>query len=256
MVNPSTISEINQVIEAYFKENSSPTIVPVKELMPAFIGAGIFAKDIRNGLPIRQILRELDEANHLQLIPALYAERNGQSTYWYFIADNTTVPTTPYKRDEKSIAGKEDSLSRAQSDATYVIDLCDRVLSRKANRKKRFDFLLGDVHKDGVSRTKLPVDAFYEHLQLVVGYKEMPASDPGAPFYKSRMKTVSGVTREEQRRLYDKRRAELLPKHQIDLVVISWSDFLIDAQNRIIRNEERDIKVVQNALKKIIQKNS
>lgn len=253
MADLTKLNTINQVIETYFEKNTSLTIVPAKKLMPDFISAGIFAKDHKNGLPIRKILRELDSTNELQLIPFVYAERNEQNTYWYFIPSNAEIPTTPYKQEEKKPGSKENLTSRLNSDETYVIDLCDEALGLVANRQKRFNFLLGDLHKDGISQTKLPVDAFYESLQLVIEYREIQNIESVEDIDNPNKETSSGVSRNEQRKIYDKRREEVLPENDISLVIISGSDFSCDTQNKIIRNKEADIKIVQNALKETIK---
>lgn len=51
-------------------------------------------------------------------------------------------------------------MGRKNSDEYYVIDLCDEVLGKQAIRQCTFDFLRGDTGR------KLPVDAFYEELNL------------------------------------------------------------------------------------------
>lgn len=84
-VKVKKIPQINQVIASYFKNNPSVTEVQAKELMSHFIAAGIFNKNHRDGLPIRKILRELDESNKLHLIPYVFPERNAKNTYWYFV---------------------------------------------------------------------------------------------------------------------------------------------------------------------------
>ncbi|WP_461633724.1 hypothetical protein [Labilibaculum euxinus] len=254
MKNLSKIEKINKVVEEYFNSNASLTIVPVKDLMPAFIKAGIFAKDVKKGLPIRLILRELDAEDQLALIPFVHAERHGEHTYWYFVPANAPAPDAPYKQEKKKLENDPIAI-RLNSDETYVIALCDKVLSLTSDRQKRFDFLLGDLHKNGKKQTMLPVDAYYEELQLVVEYKEIQNFRPVAGFDKNndedeeeeeRTKTVS---REEQRRIYDERRAKVLPENDISLVVISYSDFEYDDKNKIIRNEENDLKIVQKTLK-------
>ena len=58
--------------------------------------------------------------------------------------------------------------SRKNSDEHYVLDLCDEILGLKASRQQTFDFLRGD----GKPGKKLPVDAYYPNLKLVVEYKE------------------------------------------------------------------------------------
>lgn len=249
MKDLSKVDKINKVIEEYFNTNASLTIVPVKKLMSDFIKAGIFAKDIKRGLPIRLILRELDASNQLSLIPLVYAERHGEHTYWYFIAPNATIPDTAYKQEKKKL--ENDAIAfRLNSDETYVISLCDEVLSLKADRQKRFDFLLGDLHKDGKTQTMLPVDAYYKELQLVIEYKEIQNYRPVAVFDENEdEESKKSSSREEQRRIYDERRATVLPENDISMVVISYSDFECDDKYKIIRNKESDLKIVQKALK-------
>lgn len=78
------VSKINKVIENFFTENSSVTLIPAKDLMLYFIKAGVFLKDYRNGLPIRNFLRELNERSALHLIPSVHPERKKVNTYWFF----------------------------------------------------------------------------------------------------------------------------------------------------------------------------
>lgn len=62
-----------------------------------------------------------------------------------------------------------------------------------------------------------------------------------------RRPTVSGVSRGEQRKIYDQRRATILPHHGINLVIISYTDF--GSTKRLIRNHDRDVEIVRNILK-------
>ena len=251
MIDALKINNINNAIEAFFNKDSTIKIVPAKDLMPEFIKAGIFTKDNKNGKPIRDILRELDRTAQLELIPYLHAERKDDNTFWYFIPMNEPAPSTPYKQ-EQSIKKETASQARLLSDESYVIDLCDTVLMQKAERQKRFEFLLGDFHKDGKSRTKLPVDAFYQKYSLVVEFKEAQHADSTEIFEKPDVKTVSGVNRGEQRLIYDKRKASLLPENGIKLVEISFDMFKYDSQNNIIRNPQLDLMKVKEILKDII----
>lgn len=116
----------------------------------------------------------------------------------------------------------EQSRKRASSDEHYLIDICDRLLQRKELRQRRSDFLLGDPGKDG-RKTKLPVDAYYPDLSLVVEVMERQHSDAVAFF--DRPSTVSGVPRVQQRRLYDQRRREIQPRHDLQLVYLGMSKF-------------------------------
>ena len=80
------IEKINCVLADYFSKHKGEK-VRAKDMMERFIEAGIFQSDIREGLPIRKLLRELDEKNMLHLIPYLYADRKAKNTNWYF-SDN------------------------------------------------------------------------------------------------------------------------------------------------------------------------
>ena len=84
-MNIQNIGKINQVVDEYFSNNQNVDKVLAKDLMPLFIEAGIFTQDQRNGLPIRQVLRELDSENKLDLLPCAYHERNKVNTNWYFV---------------------------------------------------------------------------------------------------------------------------------------------------------------------------
>lgn len=85
MDEKTKIARINKVVTGYFKNNPSVNKIPAMNLMPEFIKAGIFNKDYeRKGLPIRNLLRELDRNNELDKIPSLLPERKPINTYWYF----------------------------------------------------------------------------------------------------------------------------------------------------------------------------
>jgi hypothetical protein len=133
------------------------------------------------------------------------------------------------------------------SDEAYVIDLCDYALRRSASRQHTFGFLLGDPDKNGLCR-KLPVDAYYEELELVIEYGERQHTEAVAFFDKPHRITVSGVHRGEQRRIYDERRKQLIPENGLQLIQISYIDFHYNSQKRIIRNERQDLAVVRKLL--------
>ena len=136
-------------------------------------------------------------------------------------------------------------------DEHYIIDLCDNVLNVKASRSHTFDFLRGDPNKKGVSK-KLPVDAFYKSLNLVIEFNERQHTEKVPFFDKPNKMTVSGVSRGEQRKIYDQRRKEVLPKHGIDLIVLSYFDFNFDSRKKIIRNRTDDIEILKEKLKKYV----
>lgn len=130
--------------------------------------------------------------------------------------------------------------SRSASDEYYVIGLCNEALGRKASQQHKFPFLFGDTGR------RLPVDAYYPDLNLVVEYYESQHTEE-VEFFNRRM-TVSGVGRGEQRKIYDERRRTELPKHGINVVIISYSDF--GASKKLLRNHDSDLAVVKAILKK------
>lgn len=142
------------------------------------------------------------------------------------------------------------SSRRDNSDEHYVIDLCDYVLDEKASRQHCFDFLRGDESARFPLGRKLPVDAYYSSLNLVVEYYERQHSESVKLFNKK--KTVSGVTRDEQRKIYDERRRKVLPEYGIDLVVLSYTDFNYDSKKRLIKDKNTDIEIVRQKLSKYI----
>lgn len=131
-------------------------------------------------------------------------------------------------------------MMRAHSDETYVVGLCNRVLRRKALRGHRFDFLLGDRGH------RLPVDAYYPDLKLVVEYRERQHTELVLLF--DNKLTISGMSRRLQRVRYDQRRRDVLPKHGLRLVELDYSLFLHDGRRRL-RRTRQDINVVRNVLK-------
>ena len=126
-----------------------------------------------------------------------------------------------------------------------MIDRCDEVLGRMALRQHSFDFLRGDAGP-GRQGKRLPVDAYYPELQLVIEYCERQHTE-AIPFMDRRM-TVSGVDRGTQRAIYDQRRREVLPQHGIELVELSCNDFAHDKNKRLCRHWLEDLSVVRQAL--------
>lgn len=75
---------IDQVVRDYFLDNSTVSIVLAKDLMPLFVTKGIFLKDHRAGLPIRNLLRELDAENKLDMLKHCKVIRKNVNRNWYF----------------------------------------------------------------------------------------------------------------------------------------------------------------------------
>lgn len=142
---------------------------------------------------------------------------------------------------------KEKSSGRADSDESYVIGLCDEVLGERARRQHRFDWLLGDPGA-AATRAALPVDAYYPDHRLVVEYRERQHDEPVAHFDKPDVLTVSGVHRGEQRRIYDRRRDELIPSHGLRLVVIRSGDLASNKRGRLTRDRTGDLAALRAML--------
>jgi hypothetical protein len=135
--------------------------------------------------------------------------------------------------------------SRSESDEHYVLNLCDEVLGIPASRQHRFEWLRGDFSEKKQSYSYLPVDGYWESLALVVEYAERQHSEPVKKF--DARDTVSGVTRGIQRRIYDERRIDFLPKNGLRLIVIAASVFKL-RRHKIVRQPERDVEVVRGIL--------
>ncbi|WP_290798186.1 hypothetical protein [Flavihumibacter sp. UBA7668] len=250
---------INQVLERYFQQHPKSGRIMAKDLMPTFIREGVFSKDDQNGLPIRNVLRELDKKKQLHKIPYVIADRKAVNTNWFFapvnrskqptesLPENVDLKTTssPNNRTKKSRTNP-----RNHSDEHYIIDLCDEVAGVKALRQHNFSFLLGDPGIRG-NRAALPVDAWYESLNLVVEYHERQHSEAVRVFDKR--STVSGVSRGEQRKIYDQRRISVLDENKIALVILSVNEFDHDSSKRLRRNREKDLATVRCKLTPFIK---
>jgi len=78
------IGRIDQIIRDFFEANPSIIEIPAKELMPLFIQKGIFYKNQRDGLPIRNLLRDLDKEDKLSLLKYTKVIRHSVNRNWYF----------------------------------------------------------------------------------------------------------------------------------------------------------------------------
>jgi hypothetical protein len=249
--------KVRKAVQRYFEANASVSELPCKDLMPWLIKEEIFEKDHRNGQPIRDLLRKLDEANLLNLMPQIRVERKQKNRNWFFQRSSKKVkkvmaqgkpnsPDIPKDVRSGSIQMKGD---REKSDEAYVLDLCDKALKVQGLRQYRFDWLLGDEGKSG-KKASLPVDIYYPDLKLVIEYRERQHTE-SVPIMDRRM-TLSGISRGEQRRRYDERRRKEIPKHGLRLIEISFNDFDHDASKKIIRDLGQNSISIQEKLKDIL----
>ena len=161
-----------------------------------------------------------------------------------YLTNNRQQQNTKQKPKIKAAYSKKNK----DSDESYVIDLCDSIIGIPASRQHKFDFLKGDKNLRGNS-VRLPVDAYYEKLKLVVEYREKQHTEEVRFFDKPNKLTVSGVNRAEQRRIYDQRRRDILPQNGVELVEISYADFNYNKQKKIIRNYKNDLNVIKSILR-------
>lgn len=245
------IKIINQVIDKYFNDNPQEVWIAAKEIMPELIKAGVFKMDHRNGLPLRKVLRTLDKNKELNKIPFVHAERHDKNTFWYLVRKGGEYKPTESSPDitRKQYAKNK----RESSDEYYIINLCDEILKLNASRQHTFNFLLGDLHKNGTTRTRLPLDAYYSSLNLVVEFLEKQHTEDVAYFDKPDRVTVSGVSRGEQRKIYDERRRKVLKDKDIDLIEIDYSQFEVNTKKELLRNKENDIVVLKLLLTNYIK---
>ena len=237
-MNDEMIIKINEVITQFFKKNATVDWIPAKEIMPELIKAGIFNKDEKKGLPIRKVFRKLDKDNQLDKIPTAHAERRSENVYWYVVRKGKAYTPneiiSPLTKKEKGILNIENS------DEFYLVNLCDELLNEKASRKHTFDTLVGRLHKRGKGRTKLPLDAYYEDLKLVIEFFEKNDSE-------------ETDDRAAQRKFYDQRKKDALKKKEISIVDINYALFECDEHGRLIRDKEKDCRVLRNVLKEFVK---
>ncbi len=169
-----------------------------------------------------------------------------------FNRDGTTVSLAgqaAIKSEKPKLVSKVDikTVKPNLKDEHYVLDLCDEILKHSSSRQHKFDFLRGDPNKKGQT-ARLPVDAYYEGLKLVIEYRERQHTESVKFFDKPNRITVSGVHRGEQRKIYDDRRRRLIPENGLTLIEISYNDFNHDGQKRIIRNKKQDTEIIKKLL--------
>lgn len=136
---------------------------------------------------------------------------------------------------------------RAHSDEFYVLDLCDEALGESGLRQHRFPWLLGDPSPKTGRTVALPVDGYWPTQNLVVEFYERQHSEAVPFFDKPARLTVSGVSRGEQRALYDERRRRLIPQLGIRLVILTLDDFQV-RRGKILRDHDRDLEAVAKLL--------
>lgn len=78
------VIRMGYVIQKYLENKEDLKDAKAKDLMPLLIEKGFFNQDHREGLPLRNLLRDLDEKNMLYLLPQVSVERKSNNRYWFF----------------------------------------------------------------------------------------------------------------------------------------------------------------------------
>lgn len=252
MKDISKVNLVNEVLARYFKENPHVRRVQAKEMMDLFVKEGIFKTNQADGIPIRRLLRALDRGKCLHLIPFLETERKNAYTYWYFVNKEVDqfIHVEPYIPGYK--LRKMKAKEKKYRDEDYVVDLCNEILGEKALRAHRFDFLRGDT-RNSEQGVRLPIDAYYPEYQLAIEYHEWQHLESIEYVGNRGRMTVSGVKRDEQRRIYDQRKKDVLAAHNIRLITISYNQFAFDQTKRLCRIPEQDKPILQKILADVIK---
>jgi hypothetical protein len=119
-----------------------------------------------------------------------------------------------------------------------------------ACRQYQFDFLIGLPSLKTNRRAKLPVDAFYPELNLVVEYRERQHTEP-VTFWDTKL-TACGLQRGEQRMQYDELRRVVLKDRGYHLVEVDFFDLAHDARKRLIRDISKDKVAIRAKLAKFL----
>jgi len=106
--------------------------------------------------------------------------------------------------------------------AAYVIDLLAEILGAEPERERRFPWAEGDASLKTGRRAMLPFDAVWEARRLIVEVDEDQHRRPVAFWDKPDALTVSGVSRGEQRRLYDLRKRTAARDQGFTVVSVAW----------------------------------
>jgi hypothetical protein len=106
--------------------------------------------------------------------------------------------------------------------ADYVVAILEEVLDEPAEREKRFPWAVGDLSPKTGRRAQLPFDAVWDSRRLIVEIDEDQHREPIRFWDKPDVPTVSGVSRGEQRAIYDRRKRVAAREHGYNLIEICW----------------------------------
>ncbi|RZJ30282.1 MAG: hypothetical protein EOO48_05360 [Flavobacterium sp.] len=79
------IVKMGYAIQKYLEQTNRFDVTP-PELMDLLIEQGYFKYDVREGKPLRDVLRKLDDDDMLYLLPQLRVDRMDVNRRWFFNA--------------------------------------------------------------------------------------------------------------------------------------------------------------------------
>jgi hypothetical protein len=83
--NIQKVGTIDQIVFDYFKLHPKVKEVQAKDLMEDFIKGGVFSKDYKEGLPLRDFLKKLEDNDSLDLFKQTKLIRKAENKYWFFV---------------------------------------------------------------------------------------------------------------------------------------------------------------------------
>lgn len=189
---------------------------------------------------VRWYAQLLSQVTKLSELPVAYADCFDDSEGWELgWGSDRRFPAPPHYRPEPVATMVPEHIK--QRDEHYVMELCAEVLGMPYAGQQTFDWLLGEPSLKSGKRKALPVDGYFEELGLVVEYHERQHSE-SVPLFDNKV-TSTGMLRGEQRKLYDARRAELIPQHGLTLLIIDYRDFE-NEKGKIVRDPGNDRQIV------------
>lgn len=159
--------------------------------------------------------------------------------------EDGNADSAPHEPDDQETVTA--STAGPAKDEHYVMDLLDEILGA-GRRQATFDWLLGDRSPTTGRRRRLPVDGYWSEHGLVVEFDERQHTE-SVPLWDQKP-TLSGISRGEQRRRYDRRKSDVIPAYGLRLVRVAQSSFpqLKKGGKKIDRERTRDLDHLRSIL--------
>jgi hypothetical protein len=106
--------------------------------------------------------------------------------------------------------------------ADYVLGLVEEILGEAAEREKRFSWAVGDPSEKTGRCVELPFDAVWASRRLIIEVDEDQHRRAVTFWDKPDVLTVSGVSRGEQRAIYDGRKRAAARAQGFTVIGIPW----------------------------------